>query len=196
VRLPDGAIGPVRVGSRKDLDDGVREAVMVTTTMQCATHPDVETGLRCSRCDVAICPKCLVQTPVGARCRTCARLKRPPMYEISASALVRGIGASAVLGGLMGVVWGLLFPHGLGFFFLLIFFIGPPIGYFFADVLGRATNRKRGPVMQGIAVAGLVFAFVVKSLVSGGVSPEAFRGDLFGIVLLVAACIGAITRLR
>jgi hypothetical protein len=111
------------------------------------------------------------------------------------------VGTALALGGLMGLVWGLLLPGGLGFFmFFFIFFIGPPIGYFFADMLGRATNRKRGPVMQGIAVGGLVFAWVVKSMVAGmvagGLGAWAFQGDLFGLLLLASACAGAIARLR
>src|SRR5262245_41825997 len=50
--------------------------------VQCARHPEVETALRCSRCDTPICPRCLIQTPVGARCRDCARLARSPVYTM------------------------------------------------------------------------------------------------------------------
>jgi hypothetical protein len=168
----------------------------MTTTTYCATHPDVETGLACSRCGTLICPRCLVQTPVGARCKTCARLKRPPMYEVSPLIIARAAGTAIVLGAVMGFLWALLFPGGFFFFFLLILFIGPTIGYFFADMLGRVTNRKRGPVMQGIAVAGLVFAWVVKSVLADGLTATAFQGDLGGLLLLALACAGAITRLR
>ena len=162
--------------------------------MQCATHADVETELSCGRCGTAICPRCLVQTPVGARCRACARMRRLPMYEVSAAAIMRGAGAALAVGGVIGVVWGILLPpgFGLGFFGLFIaLFIGSPIGYFFADVLDRATGRKRGPVIQSMAVGGLVFAWLVHALVGGS-----FQGDLFGLVLAAAACAGAISRLR
>lgn len=172
----------------------------MTTTTYCATHPNVETGLACGRCGTLICPRCLVQTPVGARCKPCARLRRLPMYDVTPLAVSKAVGASLALGAAMGAVWGVLFPGGIGFLLLLAFFIGPPIGYFFADVLGRVTNRKRGPVMQGIAVGGLVFAWVVKSLVAAAVFEtslaRAFQGDLFGLILLALACAGAITRLR
>jgi hypothetical protein len=171
---------------------------MVTTVMFCATHPEVETGLQCSRCEVAICPRCMVQTPVGARCRACARLKRPPMYEITAPAVLLGVATSLGLGAVIGAAWGLLRLDRLGFILIWgALFFGLPIGYFFADVVGRVTNRKRGPVMQGIAVTGLLLAWVVKSVVSGyGLGAEAFQADLFGLVLLAAVCAGAVTRLR
>ncbi|MDA0256830.1 MAG: rhomboid family intramembrane serine protease, partial [Chloroflexi bacterium] len=34
----------------------------------CERHPETETELRCQRCDTPICPRCMVQTPVGFRC--------------------------------------------------------------------------------------------------------------------------------
>jgi hypothetical protein len=162
--------------------------------MQCATHPSVETGLTCNRCAIPICPRCMVQTPVGARCRSCARLRRPPMYQVSAGSVARAVGAALVLGAVIGAVWGVLFPHGFGFGIFDLFIaaiIGSPVGYLFADVLDRATNRKRGPVMQGIAVGGLVFAWIAHGVVGG-----ALQGDLFGLVLVAVACMSAIGRLR
>ncbi len=168
-----------------------QETVLPT---RCAAHPDVETELRCSRCDTPICPRCMVQTPVGARCRTCARLRRPPMYEVGAGVLAKAVSVALVTGAVMGAVWGLVLPvgFGLGLFGLLIaLFIGSPVGYVFAAVLDRVTNRKRGPAMQGVAVGGLILAWLVHAAVAGAV-----QGDLFGLVLTAAACSGAISRLR
>jgi hypothetical protein len=165
-----------------------------STSMFCAAHPDVETGLTCGRCGVPICPRCMVQTPVGARCRACARLRRPPMYEVSPLVAARAAGAAVLAGAALGVVWGVVLPPGFGFGFFGIFIallIGSPLGYGFAELLDRVSNRKRGTLMQGIAIAGLVVAYVVHAVVGGGM-----RGDLFGIVLVVAACAGAVGRLR
>ena len=44
--------------------------------MKCARHSDVETSLACGRCETAVCPRCLVHTDVGIRCRTCAPVRR------------------------------------------------------------------------------------------------------------------------
>lgn len=136
----------------------------------------------------------MVQTPVGARCRACARLRRPPMYEVGTGTVLRAGAAAVVLGVVMGAVWGFLLPGGprVGLFGILIALIlGTPVGYFFADMLGRVTNRKRGPVMQALAVAGLVIAWLVHAAVGG-----VLQGDLFGLVLVVAASAAAIGRLR
>jgi hypothetical protein len=70
---------------------------------QCAFHPDVETNVRCGACDTYICPKDMVPTPVGYKCRECARpakselgYVKPKQYAFAALA---GLGAG-ILGGL------------------------------------------------------------------------------------------------
>jgi membrane associated rhomboid family serine protease len=42
-----------------------------TEPVKCARHPEVETGLRCNRCNTPICPRCAERTPVGFRCPDC-----------------------------------------------------------------------------------------------------------------------------
>ncbi len=37
----------------------------------CTRHPQVETGLRCGRCQTPICPRCMIYTAVGLRCPDC-----------------------------------------------------------------------------------------------------------------------------
>ncbi|MER6344853.1 rhomboid family intramembrane serine protease [Streptomyces sp. NPDC001595] len=39
----------------------------------CYRHPDVETGVSCTRCDRPICPECMVSASVGFQCPQCAR---------------------------------------------------------------------------------------------------------------------------
>lgn len=37
----------------------------------CYRHPDVATGVHCTRCGRAICPDCMIAAPVGHHCPTC-----------------------------------------------------------------------------------------------------------------------------
>ena len=73
----------------------------------CARHRSVETYLRCGKCETPICPKCLVQTPVGARCPTCAAGPRPrtgagPLTLLLA--VLAGLGVGVVGGIVLAIV--------------------------------------------------------------------------------------------
>ncbi|WP_322795284.1 DnaJ domain-containing protein [Tepidiforma sp.] len=129
----------------------------------CPRDPGVETALRCSRCGTPICPKCLIQTPVGARCRDCARMARNPIYTLTAGGMARAAVASLVGGVVMGVAWGVvLLPFTFGFFAI---FVGAGLGYAFTRVLEAATGNKRGPAVVSFAIAGILVAWGVMVLI-------------------------------
>jgi hypothetical protein len=159
--------------------------------MRCATHPSVETELTCGRCGVAICPRCLVHTDVGARCRSCANVRRVPTYDVPALFLVRGIAAAAISGAVLGVAWHILLPFNTGFFFGFLVALG--LGYAVGEAVSRATNRKRGPTLQGIAAAGVVASYLVRNALFGELIPT---NDLFGYVVVAVGIMVAIGRLR
>jgi len=162
--------------------------------MQCATHPNVETELTCGRCDKPICPRCLVQTPVGARCRQCAGVRRLPTFEVSPAYAARGLAASLVAGAVVGAVWAGLLSNNLGFVGFFVFFVALGIGYAVGETVSWATNRKRGPTLQGIAVVGVVEAYLIRNLLEGtAVIPS---NDLWGYILVAVAAIVAAGRLR
>ena len=157
----------------------------------------METELGCSRCETYICPRCLVYTPVGARCPDCAMLRRPPMYELAALDYARAAGAALVLAVVFGVIGALLLPPGgrTQFFRLFIALLGgSAAGSGMAAALDRVTRGKRGPAMQVTAVAAFGFAGAVRLFVSG--APELFTQDLAGGVALVIAAVVAWGRLR
>jgi hypothetical protein len=126
---------------------------------RCAAHPAVETYLRCGRCDTPICPRCLIQTPVGARCRACARLRRLPVYDVGPRFLLRG-GLAALAGALIG---GLLVQLSLGLlsrvglFGLLL--VGALYGYGLAQIVGLATNQKRGASLGWLTIGAMVLGY-------------------------------------
>ncbi len=75
---------------------------------RCPRHPDTETNLRCGRCEEPICPSCMVQAPVGFRCKDCARVRPPPTFDVNSIYLARAIGASVALGVAGGLIFKLL----------------------------------------------------------------------------------------
>jgi hypothetical protein len=164
--------------------------------MQCATHPDVETELGCSRCGKAICARCLVHTPVGARCRECANVRRIPTYNTAPDVLVRAA-AGAVSGGLaIGLVWGIFDPL-TGFFFGIL--MGLAVGYGIGEIVSLATNRRAGPPLQAMAVGGVALAYVVRVVFLFTVGDWVFddiRVDLPGLIAVTLAAFFAAGRLR
>jgi hypothetical protein len=167
--------------------------------MQCATHPSVETELACGKCGKPICPRCLVYTPVGTRCRECANIRRLPQYNIPASFLLRGAGAALVAGAVLGAVWGWFFPFGLSFFFGLL--VGAGLGYAIGESVSIATNRKVGPPLQALAALGVIVAYLVHALVLVSSFKDVefmdvVRRDQFGYVVVILAAVVAMGRVR
>ena len=134
----------------------------------CARHPSVETELACGKCGTYICPRCLVQTPVGARCKDCAQLRRPPMYTVSPASMARIAGAVLVIGGVVGTLWALIFPRGFGLLGFFLIFAGMFAGYGLANVMEWASGRKRGVVVQSAAIATAVLAYLVHNVLAVG----------------------------
>ena len=163
------------------------------TAHYCATHPDVETELACGKCGRFICPRCMVQTPVGARCRECAQMRRPPMYSLGPASIARVAGAAIGAGVAVGLVWGLLVP-GFGLLGFFMLFLGMFAGYGMANLVDWAGGRKRGPVVQWSAVAGIVVAYMVRNIVLVG-SPFVVN-DLWGLIFVGIAAVVAWNRLR
>jgi hypothetical protein len=166
--------------------------------MRCATHPSVETELACGKCGKAICPRCLVHTPVGARCRGCANIRRLPTYNISAQFMLRGLAGAAVSGAVLGGLWAII-PFGAGFYFGL--FVGLGLGYAVGEVVSVAANRKAGPPLQVIAGCGVVIAYLVRDAVLASALRNVSMRDLltqdsFGYVVVILAIVVAASRVR
>ena len=157
--------------------------------MRCAYHPKVETNLRCGKCGKPICPKCMVQTPVGARCPDCAKLYKLPTYRVSAKYYLRAAGTALGMAIVCGIAWGVVISH-VHFIFLSLL-LGAGAGYAIGEVVSLSVNRKRG---TGLAVVGGI-AVAISYLVSI-ISPW---GLSFGLLDLLALALGifvAVTRLR
>jgi len=136
----------------------------------CATHPNVETYLRCGRCDTPICPKCLVQTPVGARCRQCAHVQKLPLFSVSPTYYARAVGAALGLALAAAAVYAMILITVPITSFLALM----GIGYLIGEGVSRSVNRKRGRALQAIAGLSVLLGFVL----SGSVLGLLFAGEL------------------
>ena len=162
--------------------------------MKCATHPNIETNLRCGKCGKPICPKCMVQTPVGARCRDCAKLHKLPTFNVSPKFYLRAISTALGMAIVCGVTWWVVgsillrYLYYIPFVFNLIMAV--VIGYAIGEVISRSVNRKRGTGLAVVAGTAMVLCYLVNILAPGGV---------FSALDLVAVAVGvffAVNRLR
>ena len=161
--------------------------------MKCATHPNVETNLRCGKCGKPICPKCLVQTPVGARCQDCTRLQKLPTFEVSKGYYWRAAGTAIGLAFALGAAWWAI-PMGFYFNFLL----AAGFGWVMGEVVGRSVNRKRSRGLAFIAGTGVVLSFIISIFPPWGHWFLGFSAQSL-TVSLIAVALGvwiAVTRVR
>jgi hypothetical protein len=167
--------------------------------MRCATHSDVETNLACGKCGKPICPKCLVETPVGARCRECANVRRLPTYSITPVQYLRAVAAGLFVAIAVGIGWAWLRSEVgiLGWSLLLGLILGSSVAYAIAEIVSRAVNQKRGTPLQVIACTCFVVCYVVSWV---GLSEDALTFflsfDLYDIVIVAVGVFIAAARLR
>ena len=175
---------------------------MSSGAMYCAYHPNTETVLRCGRCGKPICTRCIVQTPVGARCRECADVRRLPLYQLESADYLRSLGVMLGLGLAGGLAW-----SQAGFF---AFFVALILGYFAGAGIDWAVRGRRGPrpvVMAGatvvLAYLSSPFAGLLLASLSGRAVPPGLPAGLvgawfnpFGLLFLAIAMGVAASRVR
>ncbi|MGD0794136.1 MAG: B-box zinc finger protein [Dehalococcoidales bacterium] len=165
--------------------------------VKCATHPDVLTNLRCGKCGKPICPKCMVQTPVGARCRECARLYKLPTFQVSGQYYLRAAGTALGLAVVIGLLWGFIEAVLPSYFFSLILAIG--IGWVIGELVSLAVNRKRSSGLAVVGGAGVALcygvAYLMEYLRAGFVSFDFYR-IAFTLVAIGIGVYFAVNRLR
>jgi hypothetical protein len=162
-------------------------------SLRCAAHPDVETNLRCGKCGKPICPRCLVQTPVGARCRDCAKVSKLPTYRMAPAYYLRAIGAALGMAVVVGLAWG--YVTSLLSFIYLNLIIAGGIGYAIGEVTSLAVNRKRGTWLAVIGSAAVVICYLVGIFTFGDL-PRGGLSVVLDIAGLVIGISGAVARLR
>lgn len=161
--------------------------------MRCTAHPEVETNLTCSKCGKPICPKCLVQTPVGARCRKCAHLSKLPTYQVPLHYYLRATGAALGLAVAIGLIWGVL--QSLLPFLYLNLLLASGVGYAIGEAIGLSVNRKRGRGLAIVAGVAVVISFVVNMLTFGSI-PSGLLNIGLDIVAVALGIVVAANRLR
>ncbi len=161
--------------------------------MKCATHPEIETNLRCGKCGKPICPKCLVQTPVGARCPDCAKLYKLPTYRVPAVFYLRATGTALGMAIVSGIVWGVI--DNLVPFFYLNLILAAGVGYAIGEVVSLSVNRKSSRGLATVAGVAVVISYLVNIFSFGGLPLSPFR-IIFDLVSIGLGIYVAVKRIR
>ena len=144
---------------------------------ECVFHKGVQTNVTCVECERHICPKDMVDTPVGYKCRECGLTRRPTLggikprqYALGAAA---GLGAGAALAVLVFVP----------FFTFWMSILG---GIGVAEATRRGSGGHRTWQFAVIAAAGAVLGVGIAGLF-GSLSPISLvLSPLAAVVYLVS----------
>jgi hypothetical protein len=140
----------------------------------CAHHKNVQTRLRCGRCEAPICPKCTTFGPTGARCKECVSNRTSHIYQVSPLhhllAFAISLGTTLV---------GVFLMSAIPFFALLYALVA---GNLTAKAVVKATHGKRGTSLAVVATAGVVAGLLPAIAISAG---SIFAGSLFVPLLLL-----------
>jgi hypothetical protein len=136
----------------------------------------------------------MVQTPVGARCRECARLRRLPTFEVEPVHYLRASLAGLGLALALGFVWGFFMPwiRVIPFLPWVVFLL---VGYLIGEGISLSVNRKRGRGLQAMAAGSMLLSYAVSGYLWVGLGFWGLLFPLEWLVLLLAVFLAA-SRLR
>ena len=160
-----------------------------TQAITCHWHPTVTTGLSCSQCRRPMCTECMVQVPVGIRCRECGRAQPLPTFDVRPSTYARAL-VAAVLVTVLGVIlWIVLYNLLLGPWSFVVMPL--VVGYAAGELISRAVNLKRSRGLMFIAAGTVVVTLLVSMFLLGlpGIS-------LWTILSIIGGILVAIGRVR
>ena len=143
--------------------------------MYCANHPNVETTLRCNRCEKPICAKCAILTPTGYRCKECVRGQQKIFETAKWMDYPIIFGVVAILAYL-----GSMIAFRLGFFIIIL---APIAGGVIAEIARFITRHRRSRRLFILAAIAAIAGCIPIGL------QFIFQFSLFGLIWHLAYAI-------
>lgn len=146
------------------------------------------TLVRCARCDKPFCVRCLVDTPVGKKCRPCAE-NRTHLTE-SKPGSVLAVLAATIITAMVGA-W--LIRE------LQILLLAAPYGWVVGEVALRAGKRSRSMAVQVVTGVGAMLggSLGMGFTAAGGMAPAGWHFPGFwGLAMVILGCLIAVSRVR
>jgi hypothetical protein len=167
----------------------------------CYRHPNVETGLRCNKCDRYICAKCAKHTPVGYICPECLRKQEDKFFTGNVSDYF----IAAIIALPLSLITAVLFFFVIGslgwFSWLISIFAAPFAAGLIAEAVRRGVGRRRSRYLAHIVAACFILAvapFILFVLMTGFMtgSGQALLGLIIPGILLFLGTGTIMARLR
>lgn len=154
----------------------------------CANHPGEQTFVRCGRCEKPICVRCMVDTPVGKRCRECSSNKTH--LSESTPLQVARAGVGALLAALVSA--GMVAQ--LGYLIVLL----PIYGYVVGEAALWAGQRRRSRAIEVVTGLSALLGGVATGIGpwGAGVGPEMLATAMWPFLLGVVGAAVAVGRIR
>lgn len=151
------------------------------THLVCINHPKRETAVCCSKCGCPICTSCMIQTPVGMRCRQCAGLRKLPQHQVGSGLLLRSGAAGLTVSTATWLAVGVI-PY-------LRFFLAIFVGFAVGEVMTRAARRRSNRVLEAVAVAAVIAGWVIAEAVYGSTNRALLSALISQPTVVVSALI-------
>lgn len=130
-------------------------------------HVCVDSRLSCVDCNAQVCPKCMVQCPVGNRCPKCAGKFTSHVLEVSPMVVARTLAVAALIGGLFSLTGG---GFSFGFYGWIITYV---MGIFAGNIIHKAASFKLGrKVLATVSIGVIGGAVSVNALLAPSVTPS------------------------
>lgn len=122
---------------------------MALSMVNFAQHSCGDSRLSCSECQSSICPKCMVECPVGNRCKKCAAKTESHVLKVTPIVAAKTLAVS----GLAGCAFTFISPYTGSWFYswIIVYFVGTLIG----NVIHRISGYKLGPAIVSVVISGI-----------------------------------------
>jgi hypothetical protein len=137
----------------------------------CSYHPQVESYLRCKRCNKNICPKCAIPTPTGYICKDCEK-EQQKKFD---SALISDYIIAVPIAFLLSLV-GSFIVNFLGFFVIIF---SPLAGAIISEILRHFVKNRRSSkltILISLSVALGTLPLLAVYLLNGFWMPSIYQG--------------------
>jgi hypothetical protein len=137
----------------------------------------------------------MVETPVGARCRECARINKLPTFQVSRKQMLISSCVGLLIAVAYGFLWGIVSVYIN--FIILNLLLGAAAGFVISEGMSRVINRKRGTKLAIIASIMVVISGFASVFTPLGIIYSA--SPMFIILDILAVGVGiyvAVNRLR